>query len=133
MFFYWASSAGCRPRRRKHSRLAAQSPPRRYSIEHCHGGGRGKQKKQRTGKSNSNSVITGSPTRVLLAVLLAASVPAAERRFSRSVGASWPDPLLLWRRILLGDSRVHILRWCATASLNAPRNGDGCPLESPVQ
>ncbi|RNC33848.1 hypothetical protein TcCL_Unassigned03420 [Trypanosoma cruzi] len=101
MFFYWKSNAECGPRRRKRSRLAAQRRPHRNSIECCHGGSRGKQKKQRTGTSSSNSVITGSRTRVLLAVLLAASVPAAERSFLRSVGASWPDPLLLWRWILL--------------------------------
>ncbi|RNC51601.1 hypothetical protein TcCL_ESM11260 [Trypanosoma cruzi] len=104
MFFYWTYNGGCGPRRRKLSRLAAQRHPHRKSIECCHGGSRGKQKKQRTGKSSSNSVITGSRERGLLAVRLAASVPAAERSFLRSVGASWLDPLLLWRRILLRSS-----------------------------
>ncbi|RNC42825.1 hypothetical protein TcCL_NonESM07508 [Trypanosoma cruzi] len=97
MFSHWASSSGCGPRRRKHS-------PHRNSMECWHGGSRGKQKKQRTGTSSSSSVITGSQGRGLPAVLLAASVPAAERSFSRSVGASRPDPLLLWRRMLLGSS-----------------------------
>ncbi|RNC43287.1 hypothetical protein TcCL_NonESM06996 [Trypanosoma cruzi] len=69
----------------------------------------------------------------LLAVRLAASILAPERRFSRSVGASWPDPLLLWRRMLLGNSRVDILWWCTVVGLNALRNGDGCPLGSLVQ
>ncbi|RNC53870.1 hypothetical protein TcCL_ESM08761 [Trypanosoma cruzi] len=131
MLFYWASNAECRPRRRKHSPLAAQRRPHRKSIVRWHGSSRGKQKKQRTGTSSSSSVITGSRRRVLLAVRHAASIPAAERRFSRSVGASWPDPLLLRRWTLLRNSRVYILRWCAAVGLNALRNGDGCPRGNP--
>ncbi|RNC52340.1 hypothetical protein TcCL_ESM10448 [Trypanosoma cruzi] len=128
--FYWTSNAECRPRRRRRSRLAAQRRPHRNSMECYHGGSsRGKQK-QRTGTSSSNSVITGSRRCVLPAVRLAASIPAAERSFLRSVRASWPDPLLLWRRMLLESSRVYILRWCAAAGLNALRNGDGCPWQS---
>ncbi|RNC51526.1 hypothetical protein TcCL_ESM11350 [Trypanosoma cruzi] len=130
MFSYWASNAGRRPRRRKRIRLAAQRRPHRKSIECCHGSSRGKQKKQRTGTSSSSSVITGSRRRGLLAVRLAASVPAAKRRFSRSVGASWPDPLLLCRWMLLRNSRVDILRWCAAVGPNALRNGDGRPWQS---
>ncbi|ESS55065.1 hypothetical protein TCDM_13485 [Trypanosoma cruzi Dm28c] len=57
MFFYWASNAECGPRRRKRSRLAAQRRPHRKSIECCHSGSRGKQKKQRTGTSSSSSAI----------------------------------------------------------------------------
>ncbi|RNC42117.1 hypothetical protein TcCL_NonESM08287 [Trypanosoma cruzi] len=61
MFLYWASSSGCGPRMRKRSRLAAQRRPHRNSMECWHGdSSRGKQKKQRTGTSSSNSVITGS-------------------------------------------------------------------------
>ncbi|KAF5220173.1 hypothetical protein ECC02_006849 [Trypanosoma cruzi] len=127
--FYWTSNAECRPRRRKHSRLAAQRRPHRNSMECWHGGSRGKQKKQRTGTSSS-SVITESRRRVLPAVRLAASIPAAERSFLRSVGASWPDPLLLWRRMLPGSSRVYIFRWGAAVGLNALRNGDGSPWQS---
>ncbi|EAN97880.1 hypothetical protein Tc00.1047053506763.370 [Trypanosoma cruzi] len=130
MFFYWTSNAECRPRRRKHSHLAAQRGPHRNSMECYHGGSsRGKQK-QRTGTSSSNSVITGIRRCVLPAVRLTASIPATERSFLRSVGASWPDPLLLWRRMLLRSSRVYILRWCAAAGLNALRNGDGSPWQS---
>ncbi|ESS64444.1 hypothetical protein TCDM_07503 [Trypanosoma cruzi Dm28c] len=44
--FYWASSAGCRPSRRKRSPLAAQRRPHRKSIECCHGGSRDKQQQQ---------------------------------------------------------------------------------------
>ncbi|RNC43886.1 hypothetical protein TcCL_NonESM06454 [Trypanosoma cruzi] len=122
MIFYWASNAECGPRRRKRIRLAAQRRPHRNSMECCHDGSRGKQKKQRTGTSSSSSVITGSRRRVL---------PAAERSFfSASCGASRPDPLLLWRRMLLRSSRVYVLRWCAAAGLNALRNGDGCPWQS---
>ncbi|RNC32237.1 hypothetical protein TcCL_Unassigned05169 [Trypanosoma cruzi] len=40
---------------------------------------------------------------------------------------------LLGRRILLGCSRVDILRWGAAAGINALRNGDGCPLAILVQ
>ncbi|RNC53403.1 hypothetical protein TcCL_ESM09273 [Trypanosoma cruzi] len=104
MFSYWTSSAECGPRRRKLSRLAAQRRPHRNSTECCHGGSRGKQKKQRTGTSSSSSVITGSRGRGLLAVRLAAPVPAAERSFLRSVGASWLDPLLLCQRMFLRSS-----------------------------
>ncbi|EKF98080.1 hypothetical protein TCSYLVIO_011030, partial [Trypanosoma cruzi] len=58
------------------------------------------------------------------------SSPGIADKFSRSVGASWPDPLLLWRRMLLGSSRVHILRWCAATGPNALRNKDRCPWQS---
>ncbi|RNC52010.1 hypothetical protein TcCL_ESM10812 [Trypanosoma cruzi] len=130
MFFYWTYNGECRPRRRKHNRLAAQRRPHRNSMECCHGGSsRGKQKKQRTGTSSS-SVITGSRRRVLPAVRLAASVPATERRFLRSVRASWPDPLLLWRRMLLGRSRVYILRWVPRPVSMLSATGTDAPWQS---
>ncbi|ESS63705.1 hypothetical protein TCDM_08418 [Trypanosoma cruzi Dm28c] len=128
MFFYWASNAGCGPRRRKRSGLAAQRRPHRNAIECCHGGSKGKQKKQRTGTS-SGSVITESRTRVLLAVRLAASIPAVERSFLRSVVASWPDPLLLCRWMLEEQLSRHPSVGAATG-LNALRNRDGSPWQS---
>ncbi|ESS61504.1 hypothetical protein TCDM_10909 [Trypanosoma cruzi Dm28c] len=77
--FYWASSAGCRPSRRKRSPLAAQHRPHRKSIECCHGGSRDKQKKQRTGKSSNSSVITWSRGRASSpSVSLLLSLPPRE-------------------------------------------------------
>ncbi|RNF01810.1 hypothetical protein TcG_11772, partial [Trypanosoma cruzi] len=79
MFFYWASSVECGPRRRKRSRLAAQRRPHRKSIECCHGSSRGKQKKQRTGTSSSSSVITESRGRACSpSVSLLRSLPPRE-------------------------------------------------------
>ncbi|RNF04633.1 hypothetical protein TcG_10897 [Trypanosoma cruzi] len=133
MFFYWASNAECGPRRRERSGLAAQRRTHRNAIECCHGGSRGKQKKQRTGTSSS-SVITESRTRVLPVVRLAASIPAAERSLLRSVGASWPDTLLLCQRMLEEQLSRHPSVVCRGRSQCSPQRermprGNPCSVD----
>ncbi|ESS62324.1 hypothetical protein TCDM_10012 [Trypanosoma cruzi Dm28c] len=51
---------------------------------------------------------------------------ARAHRCRRGTGGDF----LLWRRMLLGSSRVHIIRWCAAAGPNALWIGDGCPWQS---
>ncbi|ESS61618.1 hypothetical protein TCDM_10781 [Trypanosoma cruzi Dm28c] len=92
------------------------------SIECCHGGSRGKQKKQRTGTSSS-SVIAESRTRALPVVRLAASIPAAERSFLRSVRASWPDTLFLCQRMLEEQLSQHPSVVCRGRDQCSPQRG----------